>query len=139
MRAPMALRRKVMVFVYRNAPTLQVLLLKRAKTDKGDWHPVTGNVDAHEHVRDAAAREVAEETGLGVDPEPLGMTFTYEQKGKRFHETTYAARVGPDDKVTLSEEHTAHEWLAPAEARGKLSWPEQQRALDLLSQRYGKA
>lgn len=135
----MALRRKVMVYLYRHAPTLQVLLLKRVKTDKGDWHPVTGNVEPHEHVRNAAAREVAEETGLGADPEPLGLTFTYEHKGKRFHETAYAARAAPDDEVELSEEHAEHAWLAPAEARERLSWPEQQKALDLLAQRYGKA
>lgn len=133
----MALRRKVMVFVYRNEPTLQVLLLKRVKTDKGDWHPVTGNVEPHEQVRNAAMREAMEETGLDVEPEPLGLTFTYEHKGKRFHETAYAARAAPDDEVELSEEHTAHEWLAPPEARGKLHWPEQQKALDLLVERYG--
>ncbi|HWH08267.1 MAG TPA: NUDIX pyrophosphatase [Candidatus Thermoplasmatota archaeon] len=133
----MALRRKVMVFLYRSAPALQVLLLKRAKADKGDWHPVTGNVEPHEHVRNAAVREVAEETGLAVEPEPLGLTFTYEHKGRRFHETAYAARAAPDDEVTLSEEHTDHRWLAPDEARAQLSWPEQQKALDLLAQRYG--
>lgn len=133
----MALRRKVMVFLYRPSPTLQVLLLKRVKADKGDWHPVTGNVEPHEHVRNAAVREVLEETGCGVEPEPLGLTFTYEHKGKRFHETAYAARVAPGDEVELSEEHSEHAWVAPAEARAKLSWPEQQKALDLLVARYG--
>ena len=135
---PMPLRRKVMVFLYRTQPALQVLLLKRTKTDKGDWHPVTGNVEPHEQVRSAAVREALEETSCGVEPEPLGLTFTYEHKGSRYHETAFAARVAPDDEVELSEEHSEHQWLAPEEARGRLSWPEQQKALDLLAQRYGK-
>lgn len=134
----MALRRKVMVLLYRTEPSLQVLLLKRVKADKGDWHPVTGNVEPHEQIRAAAIREAAEETSCAVEPEPLGLTFTYEHKGRRFHETAFAARVAPDDEVELGEEHTEHAWLPPEEARAKLSWPEQQKALDLLAQRYGK-
>jgi ADP-ribose pyrophosphatase YjhB (NUDIX family) len=115
-----------------------VLLLKRVKTDKGEWHPVTGNVEPHEQVRNAAMREALEETGCMVEPEPLGVTFTFEHKGKRFHETAYAARVAPDDEVELSEEHTEHAWVAPDEAAKRLSWPEQRKALDALVQRYGR-
>src|SRR5207248_44097 len=90
-RAAMALRRKVMVFLYRRNPGLEVLLLKRTKTGKGDWHPVTGNVEAHEAIPAAASREVLEETGLGVVPEPLGFTHTYELDGNRYHETAFAS------------------------------------------------
>jgi 8-oxo-dGTP pyrophosphatase MutT (NUDIX family) len=133
----MALRRKVQVFVYRSKPTLQVLLLKRAKTEKGLWHPVTGNVEPHEKVLAAAVREVDEETGFEVAPEPLGVTFTYEAKGNRYHETAYAARVDPAHTETLSDEHTAAEWLAPDEAAKRLHWPDQKKALDALVARYG--
>jgi 8-oxo-dGTP pyrophosphatase MutT (NUDIX family) len=133
----MALRRKVQVLLYRKSPDgLRVLLLKRAKTEKGLWHPVTGNVEAHEGVLNAAVREVDEETGFDVAPEPLGVTFTYEQKGSRYHETAYAARVEPGATETLSEEHTAAEWVSPDEARKRLTWPDQQRALDALVARY---
>lgn len=134
------LKRKVQVWIYRNAPTLQVLLLKRAKPDKGEWHPVTGNVERHENVRLAAVRECQEEIACDVEPEPLGVTFTYEGSGRakgRFHETVYAARVAKDDVVELSEEHTAHEWLTPAEAAARLRWPDQKKALDALVARYG--
>ena len=139
----MPLRRKVQVFVYRQTPSFQVLLLKRTKTDKGEWHPITGNVEAHEQVRAAAVRETWEEATFEVEPEPLGVTFTYEVKeGRnkgRYHETAFAARVGPEDgEYELSEEHSAAEWMAPEEAMQRLSWPEQKKALEALVARYGR-
>jgi len=80
-----------MVFLYRRNPSLEVLLLKRKKTGKGDWHPITGNVEAHEAIPTAAARETKEETGIGIVPEPLGVTHTYELDGDRYHETAFCA------------------------------------------------
>jgi 8-oxo-dGTP pyrophosphatase MutT (NUDIX family) len=139
----MPLHRKVMVFVYRTEPAFEVLLLKRAKADKGEWHPVTGNVEAHEPIPAAAVREVEEETGLATAPEPLGVTFTYETKeGRRpgrYHETAFAAKAPKGEEIELSEEHTSFEWLAPSDAAGRLSWPEQKRALDALVKRHQKA
>jgi 8-oxo-dGTP pyrophosphatase MutT (NUDIX family) len=117
-----------------------VLLLKRAKSDKGDWHPVTGNVERHEDIRSAAVRECLEEIACDVAPEPLGLTFTYEGSGRtkgRFHETVFAASVAKDEEIELSEEHTAHAWLAPADAMSRLHWPDQKKALDALVARYG--
>lgn len=132
------LRRKVMVLLYRHAPDLQVLLLKRVKTEKGEWHPVTGNVEPHEPIPIAAVREVAEETGFDVRPEPLGLTHTYAAKGRRFHETMFVASVPQDEAVVLSEEHTESAWLGPDEARSRLNFAEQKRALDALVARIRK-
>ena len=134
----MPLRRKVQVWVYRKSPAFEVLMLKRAKTDKGEWHPITGNVDAHEQVRAAAVREAWEEVTIEVEPEPLGLTFTYDgkKKGERFHETVFAAST-TDFEVELSEEHVEHQWLSPKEALERLSWPEQKKALETLVERYG--
>jgi dATP pyrophosphohydrolase len=140
MRHAMVLRRKVQVFVYRQKPSFEVLLLKRAKTDKGEWHPITGNVEAHEQTRAAAVREAWEEVTLDVEPEPLGVTFTYETKGGRragrYHETAYASAAPADDSIELSEEHTAYEWVSVEEAEKRLTWPEQKRALAALVARY---
>ena len=134
------LRRKVQVFVYRRDP-LEVLLLKRARPSREgaeeDWAPVTGNVDAHEQIRVAAMRECLEELSCELAPEPLGLTFTYEKKGKRFHETVFAAAFPKGGEIELSEEHTAVEWLAPEKAAARLHWPEQKKALDALVTRYG--
>lgn len=138
------LRKKVLVFVVRTRPATQVLLLKRVKADKGDWHPVTGNVEAHEPIGAAAAREVEEETGLTMRPEPLGLTYTYEVKDGRnkgrYHETCFWAKIpaAADSEVTLSEEHTEHAWLSLDAAEEKLSFPDQKRALAALVARVGK-
>lgn len=134
----MVLRRKVQVWIYRQQPSFDILLLKRSKTDKGEWHPVTGNVNNHEQLRAAAVREAWEEVTLDIEPEPLGVTFTYDgkKKGERFHETCFAAATSDMD-IELSEEHTAHEWVSPDEAAKRLSWPEQKKALEALVARYG--
>lgn len=135
----MPLRRKIQLWIYRKSPAFEVLLLKRTKTDKGEWHPVTGNVDAHEQVRNAAMREAWEEVTLEVEPEPTGMTFTYAGKraGERFHETVFAAST-EDFEIELSDEHSAHEWVSPDEAMKRLSWPDQKKALEQIVARYGR-
>lgn len=132
------MRRKVMVFVYRTEPSLEVLLLKRRKKDKGEWHPVTGNVEAHEPIPAAAVREVEEETGFAVVPEPLGVTFTFDdpKRKSRYHETAFAAKAPAKPDLKLSDEHEAHEWLGPQPALAKLHWPEQRKALEALVKRY---
>ena len=134
----MALRRKVLVLVCRTSPAPQVLLLKRVKADKGEWHPVTGNVEPHEPIAAAASREVEEETGLGMRPEPLGLTYTYEIKdgrGKgRYHETCFWAKipVGTPSVIELSEEHTEFAWVPLAEAAAKLHFDSQKKAIEAL-------
>ncbi|MEB3034225.1 NUDIX hydrolase [[Mycobacterium] nativiensis] len=52
----------------------EVLLVERA--DNGVWAPVTGIVDPGEEPADAAAREVAEETGVTAVPERLAWVHT---------------------------------------------------------------
>lgn len=134
----MALSRKVQVWIYRQSPAFEVLLLKRANTEKGEWHPITGNVNRHEQVRAAAVREAWEEVTIDIEPEPLGMTFTYDgkRKGDRFHETVFAAST-TDMDVELSDEHTEHEWLAPDAAMERLTWDDQKKALESVVARYG--
>jgi len=54
----------VSVLVVIHTPALEVLLLERVARP-GFWQSVTGSLDAHdEPARDAARREVLEETGL---------------------------------------------------------------------------
>ena len=55
----------VSVLVVIHTTSLDVLLLERAD-HPGAWQSVTGSQDEGEVIRDTAAREVFEETGLDV-------------------------------------------------------------------------
>ena len=56
----------ISVLVVIHTPDLQVLLLERAD-HPGFWQSVTGSQDEGETLRQTAAREVAEETGLDAE------------------------------------------------------------------------
>lgn len=54
-----------------------VLLVKRAiPPDEGRWALPGGHLEADEHPRTAAVRELAEETGVRVDPDELALVDT---------------------------------------------------------------
>ena len=60
----------VSVLVLIHTPALEVLLIERA--DHPDfWQSVTGSQDPGETLRETAAREVGEETGIPVAPDDL--------------------------------------------------------------------
>jgi len=56
-------KKPVSVLVVIHDPSLNVLLLERA-IHPGYWQSVTGSQEGNESLRDTAAREVAEETGI---------------------------------------------------------------------------
>jgi dATP pyrophosphohydrolase len=56
-------KQPVSVLVVIHDPELNILLLERA-AHPGYWQSVTGSLEGKESPRDAALREVAEETGI---------------------------------------------------------------------------
>lgn len=117
----------VLVVIYTQA--LEVLLIERA--DKaGFWQSVTGSIDSvDEPLIDAAAREVAEETGIRVGTDvPLAhlsdwqlandyeiypvWRHRYAPGVTRNTEHVFGLLVPRDVKVTLApREHVAYRWL----------------------------
>ena len=119
--------------VSRTDAAWRVLALERSPATRcpGAWETVHGRIDAGEEPEDAALREVREETGLpvqrlynvSVQPFYLHRSHTVELA------VVFAAFVDDSAPVTLGNEHSRHEWLAPADALERFFWPRERHAL----------
>ena len=114
---------------------LEILALRRAPhvTRAGAWEIVHGTIEPGETPVETSRRELAEETGL----EPRAFYNLSRTESFYHHDRdvlalipAFAVFVADHAEPTLSAEHDRHEWLSPAEARGKLAWPRERRALE---------
>jgi dihydroneopterin triphosphate diphosphatase len=131
------------VYVLRQgAEGLRCLVLRRAQGGRcpGSWETVHGHIEEGEPPRDAATRELQEETGL-VPARLYNLsrveTFYQHRKDEVALVPVFVAFVAPDLTVRLGPEHDAHEWLAPAEAGSRFAWPRERRALEDALQLLG--
>lgn len=99
------------------------VLLVRRSTDEA-WELPGGRLGEDESARAGVRREIAEETALEpVVGKPIhACSWRNDDEDGRFA-VYYRCRSDTVD-VTLSEEHVAHEWVSPAEARVRLSDPQ---------------
>ena len=126
------------LYVLRGAgSTLECLLLRRAAGGRcpGSWETVHGHIEADERPAEAAARELAEETGLTpLQLYNLSRVESFYQH--RIDEVAlvpvFAAFVDPEAGVRLGTEHDCFEWLAPPAAQSRFAWPRERRALEDL-------
>jgi dATP pyrophosphohydrolase len=123
------------VYVLREGPAgLETLVLRRSGAGRcpGSWEVVHGSIEPGETPREAALRELAEETGCRP-----ARFYNLSRTESFYRHTTdeiglipvFAAFVS-DAPVRLSAEHDAAEWLAIPAAQGRLAWPRERRALD---------
>jgi 8-oxo-dGTP pyrophosphatase MutT (NUDIX family) len=141
------------VYLHRAAPaSREVLLIRRIPEHGGFWQGVTGAPEPGESDKEAALREVREETGFDVRVEPLDFRYELycspeaEQQWLELYgpgvdtvaEETFAAEVPPGMVPTLAPaEHDAFRWCSFDEALGLLKWDENRRALEVLRERLG--
>jgi dihydroneopterin triphosphate diphosphatase len=124
------------VYVLRGAESaLECLVLRRATGGRcpGSWETVHGHIEAGERPVEAAARELAEETGLTpVRLYNVSRVESFYQH--RIDEVAlipvFAAFVTPEAAVHLGSEHDRFEWLAPDTAESRFAWPRERRALE---------
>lgn len=126
----------VSVLVVMYTPQLDVLLLERAD-HPGYWQSVTGSQDPGESLRDTAAREVAEETGIDATAYALSdwsrqnryeiylhWRHRYEPGVTHNTEHVFGLELPAQLPVRLSpREHLAYAWLPwEAAAERVFSW-----------------
>jgi 8-oxo-dGTP diphosphatase len=92
----------------------KVLLVRRHKDDGlgGYWEFPGGNVEFLETRKQTIIREVLEETGLKIRKlkELNTIDVTLKKEKKHFIVICYKAE-SPTDKIKLSKEHDAYEWV----------------------------
>jgi dATP pyrophosphohydrolase len=124
------------------------LLLKRIDSHGGFWQSVTGSLEGGETHRQAALREVLEETGLAAFDEDLmelGLTNTFEiapQWRSRYapgithnEEVCFALKVNEFDVKLDPLEHECYVWVPYERAVGLLYWESNRRAFEATHSR----
>jgi dATP pyrophosphohydrolase len=133
------------VLVVIHTPDGQVLLLERAD-HPGYWQSVTGSRNPDETLREAALREVAEETGLDASRFRLtdwNLENVYEIYPEWRHryapgvthnrEHVFGLEVPAPLRIRLAErEHLRYEWLPWQEAAEKCFSPSNAEAIRRL-------
>ena len=98
------------------AEDVRVLLIQRGNPPfAGGWALPGGFVEQGEQVAEAAPRELAEETGLKVDPGSLELLGVYDTPGRDPRGWTvsvvYVARVPAESTVTGADDASDARWF----------------------------
>ncbi len=110
----------------------EFLVLLRAPAGHGYWHLVSGGVESGEEPREAALRELEEETGLARPPgfEPIPLELGYRPPARTWITVhPFAVAAPPGWEPVLNEEHVDYRWCSEDAAVELLEYPEPRRAL----------
>jgi len=92
----------------------------------GHWGLPKGNIEERENIKETAARETEEETGIKdlvfLEGFKEWIKYFYKIEGEnRFKIVTYLLAETKQEEVNLSHEHTDYKWLPYKEALEKLT------------------
>jgi len=122
------------------------LLLKRVANHGGFWQSVTGSLEGEETQRQAAVREVLEETGISsreealIDLELVNIFKIAPQWREKYaagvthnEEVCFALEVQECEVQVDSIEHDAYAWVNYERALEMVYWDSNKRALALAA------
>lgn len=98
--------------------TGNLLLIKRASEFlTGTWEPVYGRIDQYEELEEGLRREVKEEVGItNLEIKRLVRVWHIFRGERVAHQEVYGFTfhcIVKDTTVTISDEHSAFEWVPP--------------------------
>jgi len=113
----------------------KILVVKRSEKDGGFWQTITGTVEPTDlRLVEAVKREVKEETGLDVivNAKPFYF-FTWEKEDREVIEICFWAYLRDNnDRVILSNEHTAYGWSSIEVATEIVEKESNKKVLDIF-------
>ena len=135
--------RSIQVVIFGDAPDARkYLLLKRVASYGGFWQTVTGSLEENETHRQAAVREVLEETGIVTCEEDLielGVVNDFEIAPRwrdkyapgvtRNEEVCFALKTKQREVRLDPTEHEAYAWEPYKQAMKLTYWESSKRAL----------
>lgn len=123
---------QVIVF-YESANRREYLLLRRVVGSGGFWQSVTGSLEAGETHRQAAVREVMEETGiLCREDELIDLCLTNTFEIAREWRDRYAPGVTHNEEVCFAARVTGREARIDRKEHDDWTWVDYETALRML-------
>ncbi len=122
------------VLVYRDEEPKKYLLLHYPA---GHWDYPKGHVEGNETEKEAAIRELEEETGISEDEVELDKDFRetidylYRKRGELSHKRViFFMGETEKEEVSISREHQGYTWLPYEEAKEKLTFRNAKKLLE---------
>jgi len=101
----------VEVFVFRDGRLLAMRRARDSEAAAGAWDALSGRVRPGEQPLDAARREVREESGLEIEPDPRPVaSYVAKRNEDDMMVVAYRAESEAGD-VILSHEHDEYAWM----------------------------